>query len=102
MGSEAKALRAQEKYYILRPETFESYFVLWRLTKDQKYRDWAWDAIEAIERHCRSPSGYSGIRNVYLEDPQKDDVQQSFFIAEVLKVCKLLGVHSIARRHHAI
>lgn len=86
VGSEAKALRAQEKYYILRPETFESYFVLWRLTKDQKYRDWAWDAIEAIEKYCRSPTGYSGIKNVYLEDPQKDDVQQSFFIAEVLKV----------------
>lgn len=89
-GSEAKALRAQEKYYILRPETFESYFVLYRLTKDQKYRDWAWDAIEAIEQYCRSPNGYSGIKNVYLQDPQKDDVQQSFFIAEVLKVSRRL------------
>lgn len=85
-GVEAKALRAQEKYYILRPETFESYFVLWRLTHDQKYRDWAWDAVQAIERYCRSSGGFSGIKNVYLEDPQKDDVQQSFFIAEVLKV----------------
>lgn len=87
-GAEAKALRAQEKYYILRPETFESYFVLWRLTHDQKYRDWGWEAVQAIERHCRSPGGYSGIKNVYLEDPQKDDVQQSFFIAECLKVMK--------------
>lgn len=85
-GAEAKALRAQEKYYILRPETFESYFVLWRLTHDQKYRDWGWEAVQAIERHCRSPGGFSGIKNVYLEDPQKDDVQQSFFIAECLKV----------------
>lgn len=85
-GAEAKALRSQEKYYILRPETFESYFILWRLTHDQKYRDWGWDAVQAIEKHCRSPGGYSGIKNVYLEDPQKDDVQQSFFIAEVLKV----------------
>lgn len=85
-GAEAKALRLQEKYYILRPETFESYFVLWRLTHDQKYRDWGWDAIQAIEKYCRSPGGYSGIKNVYLEDPMKDDVQQSFFIAEALKV----------------
>lgn len=85
-GAEAKALRSQEKYYILRPETFESYFILWRLTHDQKYRDWGWDAVQAIEKHCRSSGGYSGIKNVYLEDPQKDDVQQSFFIAEVLKV----------------
>lgn len=44
-GVEAKALKSQEKYYILRPETFESYFVMWRLTHDQKYRDWGWDAV---------------------------------------------------------
>lgn len=89
-GAEAKALRAQEKYFILRPETFESYFILWRLTHDQRYRDWGWDAVQAIERYCRSPGGFSGIKNVYLEDPQKDDVQQSFFIAEVLKVFDII------------
>lgn len=85
-GAEAKALRSQEKYYILRPETYESYFLLWRLTKDPKYREWGWDAIQAIEKHCRSSGGFSGIKNVYVENPQKDDVQQSFFIAEALKV----------------
>ncbi|KAL7032142.1 hypothetical protein ACKWTF_007233 [Chironomus riparius] len=83
---EAKALKSQEKYYILRPETFESYFIMWRLTHDQKYRDWGWDAIQALEKHCRSDGGYSGIKNVYLEPPQQDDVQQSFFLAESLKV----------------
>jgi mannosyl-oligosaccharide alpha-1,2-mannosidase len=43
---EARALKSNERYYILRPETFESYFVMWRLTHDQKYRDWGWDAIQ--------------------------------------------------------
>lgn len=110
---EAKALKSQEKYYILRPETFESYFIMWRLTHDQKYRDWGWDAIQvrncgtctsldefligifflvcpkkkqALEKHCRSDGGYSGVKNVYLDPPQQDDVQQSFFLAESLKV----------------
>jgi len=27
-------------YYILRPEVIESIFYMWRLTHDQKYRDW--------------------------------------------------------------
>lgn len=85
-GAEAKSLKTQEKYYILRPETFESYFILWRLTHDQKYRDWAWEAVEALEKHCRTPNGFSGIKNVYMVEPQKDDVQQSFFLAEALKV----------------
>lgn len=83
---EAKSLSFHSKYYILRPETIESYFILWRLTHDQKYRDWAWDAVEAIERYCRTDSGFSGIQNVYSIYPQKNDVQESFFLAEVLKV----------------
>ena len=45
---EAKALRQNEKYYILRPEVVETYFVMWRLTHDQKYRDWAWDAAQVV------------------------------------------------------
>ncbi|XP_055523662.1 mannosyl-oligosaccharide alpha-1,2-mannosidase IA isoform X4 [Wyeomyia smithii] len=89
-GVEAKALKSGEKYYILRPETFESYFIMWRLTHDQKYRDWGWDAVQALEKHSRTPNGFSGLKNVYLTDPQKDDVQQSFFLAETLKYLYLL------------
>jgi mannosyl-oligosaccharide alpha-1,2-mannosidase len=85
-GSEAKALKNSEKYYILRPEVIESYFYMYRLTKDQKYRDWGWEAVQALEKQCRVPGGYTGLKNVYSEDPQKDDVQQSFFLAETLKV----------------
>ncbi|KAJ1521019.1 hypothetical protein ONE63_002731 [Megalurothrips usitatus] len=87
---EAKAMRVSEKYYILRPEVIESYFVLWRTTKDPKYRDWAWEAVQAIEKHCRVPGGYTGLKNVYQEHPVKDDVQQSFFLAETLKYLYLI------------
>ena len=83
---EAKALKSNEKYYILRPEVIESYFVMWRLTHDSKYRQWGWEAVQALEKHCRVEGGYSGIKNVYSTDSTKDDVQQSFFLAETLKV----------------
>lgn len=53
------------RYYILRPETVESYFLMWRLTKDPKYREWGWEMIQALDTHCKSEAGYSGIRNVY-------------------------------------
>ena len=43
---EAKGLRSNERYYILRPEVVESYFVMWRITHDQKYRDWGWEAVQ--------------------------------------------------------
>lgn len=43
--NEAKSVRGDEKYYILRPEAIEGWFYLWRSTHDQIYRDWAWDAL---------------------------------------------------------
>jgi mannosyl-oligosaccharide alpha-1,2-mannosidase len=49
---EAKALKSSEKYYILRPEVIESYFIMWRLTKDQKYRDWGWEAVQVKNTYC--------------------------------------------------
>ncbi len=87
---EARAVKATERYYILRPETFESYFYLWRLTGDQKYRDWGWEAVQALEKHCKAEAGYTGLKNVYSTDSPKDDVQQSFFLAESLKYLYLL------------
>ncbi|XP_057670068.1 mannosyl-oligosaccharide alpha-1,2-mannosidase IA isoform X2 [Diorhabda carinulata] len=89
-GSEARALKTSEKYYILRPEVIESYFYMYRLTKDNKYREWAWEAVQALEKHCRTPGGYTGLKNVYSEEPQQDDVQQSFFLAETLKYLYLI------------
>nr|CAH8873208.1 unnamed protein product [Trichobilharzia regenti] len=44
----AIAISKSHKHYLLRPETVESYFYLWRFTKDPKYRDWAWDVVQVI------------------------------------------------------
>ncbi|CAF0791171.1 unnamed protein product [Didymodactylos carnosus] len=87
---EAKSLRENEKYYILRPEAIETWFYLWRLTHEQIYRDWAWDAIISLEKYCRVDGGYTGIRDVYSVPPSHDDVQQSFFLAETLKYLYLI------------
>ena len=81
---------AMDRYYILRPEVVESYFYLWRMTKDEKYRDWAWDAVEALEKNCKTDNGYSGVRDVSSPGSSKDDVQQSFFFAETLKYLYLI------------
>lgn len=81
-------------YYILRPEVVESYFYLWRLTKDTKYRDWAWEAAQAIEEHCKAKYGYAGLHNVndHRSDISAlhDDLQRSFFLAETLKYLYLI------------
>ncbi|NXB61995.1 MA1A1 mannosidase, partial [Struthidea cinerea] len=89
-GVEAIATRQNEKYYILRPEVIETYMYMWRLTHDPKYRQWGWEAVEALEKHCRVDGGYSGIRDVYNNHESHDDVQQSFFLSETLKYLYLL------------
>jgi mannosyl-oligosaccharide alpha-1,2-mannosidase len=74
--------------YLLRPEVVESYFILWRITGDPKYRQCGWEAAQAIEIFCKAgPNrGYSGLRNVYSGTAEKNDVQETFFLAETLKV----------------
>eukprot|EP00041_Stephanoeca_diplocostata_P003882 m.38912 g.38912 ORF g.38912 m.38912 type:complete len:320 (+) comp14685_c0_seq3:238-1197(+) len=90
-SSELTSPKKTERYYILRPETIEAYFYMWRLTKDQKYRDWAWEAAQAIEDHCRcGKDGYCGLKDVSAATLEKDDVQQSFFLAETLKYLYLI------------
>lgn len=89
-SQEAKSVKNEEKYYILRPEVIESYFYMWRFTRDEKYRDWAWDAAQALEKHCRTEHGYSGIKDVYGTRPSLDDVQQTFLFAETFKYLYLI------------
>ncbi|XP_041109034.1 mannosyl-oligosaccharide 1,2-alpha-mannosidase IA isoform X2 [Polyodon spathula] len=89
-GVEAIATRQNEKYFILRPEVIETYMYMWRFTHDPKYRQWGWEAVQALEQYCKVNAGYSGIRDVYASHPSHDDVQQSFFLAETLKYLYLL------------
>eukprot|EP00759_Apiculatamorpha_spiralis_P024807 PhF_6_TR27973/c0_g1_i1/m.41385/K01230/MAN1; mannosyl-oligosaccharide alpha-1,2-mannosidase len=78
-------------YYLLRPETVESYFYLWRITKDEKYRKWGWEVFSAIRQYCRVESGgYAGLRNIAILPPHQDDLMQSFWLAETLKYLYLL------------
>ncbi|KAG0583642.1 hypothetical protein M758_3G151900 [Ceratodon purpureus] len=73
---------------IMRPETIESLMYLWRKTGDQKYRDWGWDIFQAFETQTRVPAGFTGLRDV--NTGEKDDMMQSFFLAETLKYLYLL------------
>ncbi|CUT98991.1 mannosyl oligosaccharide 12 alpha mannosidase [Echinococcus multilocularis] len=87
---DAVGVSINEKHYFLRPETVESYFYMWRFTHDNVYREYAWDVVQALEKHCRSEGGFSGLKDVTSVTPTQDDVQQSFFLAETLKYLYLI------------
>lgn len=102
---------------ILRPETVESLMYLWRLTGNKTYQDWGWDIFQAFEKNSRIESGYVGLRDVgfphdfhrefllnsicltqlllehfglQVKTGEKDNMMQSFFLAETLKYLYLL------------
>eukprot|EP00588_Corethron_pennatum_P001611 CAMPEP_0194286482 /NCGR_PEP_ID=MMETSP0169-20130528/32653_1 /TAXON_ID=218684 /ORGANISM="Corethron pennatum, Strain L29A3" /LENGTH=577 /DNA_ID=CAMNT_0039032943 /DNA_START=313 /DNA_END=2046 /DNA_ORIENTATION=- len=78
------------RYYILRPETVESFFILNQLTGDPIYREWGWEIFQSIEKHCRTEIAYSGLRDVTQAKPTQDHKMESFFLAETLKYLYLL------------
>ncbi|GAB4849953.1 mannosyl-oligosaccharide alpha-1,2-mannosidase [Ancistrocladus abbreviatus] len=73
---------------ILRPETVESLFYLWRLTGNKTYQEWGWNIFQAFEKNSRVESGYVGLKDV--NTGVKDNMMQSFFLAETLKYLYLL------------
>ncbi|XP_057549728.1 mannosyl-oligosaccharide 1,2-alpha-mannosidase MNS1-like isoform X1 [Amaranthus tricolor] len=73
---------------ILRPETVESLFYLWRLTGNKTYQEWGWNIFQAFEKNSRVESGYVGLKDV--NSGIKDNMMQSFFLAETLKYLYLL------------
>ncbi|KAJ6258483.1 hypothetical protein Dda_6525 [Drechslerella dactyloides] len=83
--------------YNLRPEVVESYFYGWRITGQQKYRDWAWDAFTAIANATAADWGYSEVKDVTVT-PRGDspghsnlrDISESFWSAETLKYLYLI------------
>lgn len=82
---------ATYKDYVLRPETIESLYYAYRVTGNRKYQDMAWNAFTAIRDRCRAGVGFSGLEDVTVKDGgQKDDFQESFFLAETLKYSYLI------------
>ncbi|GAB5362708.1 hypothetical protein AAMO2058_000821200 [Amorphochlora amoebiformis] len=83
-------IKVLESRYILRPETVESIFVMYRVTRDPKYREMGWAIFQAIETHCKVDCCYSGLRDVQSVDGELNNSMQSFFLAETLKYLYLL------------
>ncbi|RPA72784.1 seven-hairpin glycosidase [Ascobolus immersus RN42] len=78
--------------YILRPEVIESYYYGLVFTGEEKYRDWAWEAFQSIEKYCKTGSGYMGLKDVndVTERREGIDHMESFFLAETLKYLFLI------------
>ncbi|KAL4309436.1 hypothetical protein GQ457_01G047140 [Hibiscus cannabinus] len=90
-------IKQDDRHNLLRPETVESLFVLYRITQDPKYREWGWQIFESFEKYTKVDSGgYTSLDDVTTLPPRRRDKMETFFLAETLKYLYLLfGDHSL-------
>lgn len=82
-----------DAHNLLRPESVESLFILYRVTKNPVYQEWGYEIYQNFEKYTRvSTGGYSSLRSVKTKNPQFRDKMESFFLGETLKyIYMLLG-----------
>ncbi|KAK9055959.1 hypothetical protein SSX86_027046 [Deinandra increscens subsp. villosa] len=84
-------IKHADRHNLLRPETVESLFILYRITEDAKYREWGWSIFEAFEKYTKVDSGgYSSLDDVTMLPPRQRDKMETFFLGETLKYLYLL------------
>lgn len=80
----------RDRFYLLRPETIESLYILNYYTHDPIYKQWAYNIFKSIKKYCKTTYGYGKYKNVYDTNAGVSDVMESFFPAETLKYLYLI------------
>ena len=83
-----KTGKVTSAYYALRPENLESFFYLYRKTKNEKYLWMGKRMVDDILSHCRTEAGFAALKNIQTSEQM--DSMQSFFFAETMKYAYLL------------
>jgi hypothetical protein len=91
-----------DRHNLLRPETLESAFWLWKATRDEHYRHASWRIVEAFATHARAPAGggFCSVDDV-LATPTTAcrDEMPSYWLAETLKYAYMtFADHDVGRR----
>ncbi|KAH9401403.1 mannosyl-oligosaccharide alpha-1,2-mannosidase [Tyrophagus putrescentiae] len=69
----------------------QSYFFLYRQTGDEKYREWAWELAQAINKHCRTENGgFSSLKNVDSVPAEMSDNQPANLFSSTFKYLYLI------------
>ncbi|TFK32630.1 glycoside hydrolase family 47 protein [Crucibulum laeve] len=80
----------QNRIYLLRPETVESIYYMWKTTGDIKWRERGYGIFQAIEQYCKTAYGYTTLSSIDSYPHIQGDNQPSWFLAETLKYFYLL------------
>jgi endoplasmic reticulum Man9GlcNAc2 1,2-alpha-mannosidase len=75
-------IKPADTHNLQRPETVESLFYMWRITGDEKYRNWGWKMFEAFMKYTKAADdgGYTSIGNVNEIPPPSRNNMESFWV----------------------
>lgn len=75
-------VKGSDAHNLQRPETVESLFYMYRITGDEKYRQWGWEMFEAFIKHTavEDGEGFSSLSSVLKEPPPMRDNMESFWL----------------------
>lgn len=75
-------IKAQDTHNLQRPETVETLFYMWRITGDQKYRDWGWEMFQSFINYTAADddAGFTSVADVNSTPPMLRDNMESFWL----------------------
>lgn len=74
-------VKSNDVHNLQRPETVESLLYMWRITGDNKYREWGWDMFRSFVEHTAvEGAGFSSLSDANRVPPVSRDLMESFWL----------------------
>lgn len=82
VGKRDFVIKAADSHNLQRPETVESLFYMWRITGDEKYREWGWEMFQSFVQWTTlaDGAGFSSVSDVMKVPPPTRDNMESFWL----------------------
>lgn len=81
-GRDDFIIKGGDSHNLQRPETVESLFYMWRITGEERYRNWGWEMFQSFMKwtDVGDGSGYSSLSSVLKTPPPMRDNMESFWL----------------------
>ncbi|KEY74110.1 hypothetical protein S7711_05360 [Stachybotrys chartarum IBT 7711] len=85
-------VKPADSHNLQRPETVESLLYMWRITGEEKYREWGWEMFKSFMNYTavEEGGGFTSLSNANVIPPKIKDNMESFWLSETLKYMYLL------------
>ena len=82
VGKDDFILKPADTHNLQRPETVESLFYMWRISGEEKYREWGWEMFQSFVKWTtlEDGAGFSSINDVTKAPPSSRDNMESFWL----------------------